>query len=283
LVCVATAQAVTIRQPSLMEPPAIDSLRLTDPATIRDGQLREIVELMEAGKQQEANLKIANLLARRPNDKEALELAGISLMIMKNFVAAEEAFRRLVALPPVTADVISKYGVTKILNGDIEMGVRLLQQVVQHQPENRLANRYLGWVAQKAGNPRQAAYYLSKLPAPEASGLEDYHLALADSLERLGAYQAIVELFAEAVPPSALERSTSHSHAALYLAVAHAALGEHDKAAALAQLLRQQAADDPLNLFRLNINLARVTKDVEAGQQSVTSLLRQLPDADGAF
>lgn len=146
MVMITSSHAITIEQSSPIEAPTIDSLSISNPAVIRDSHLQEIVKLIQAGRQQEANVQIARILARRPKDKDALELAGISLMMMKNFKAAEEAFQRLVALPPVKAEVITKYGVTKILNGDLKMGEKLLRQVVQVTPEDHLANRYLaGW------------------------------------------------------------------------------------------------------------------------------------------
>lgn len=274
------AEAVTISQPSLLEPPLLDSLRIINPADIRDNQLREIAELMASGRQQDANIKIAQILAKRPKDKDALELAGISLMVMKNFVAAEEAFSRLVALPPVKAEVISKYGVTKILNGDVGGGVKLLQQVVQFQPENRLANRYLGWVAEKAGDPQQASYYLGKLPTPEVLGIQDYHIALARSYEQLGDYRAIMNLFAPVITTEKLANSSLDTHAALYLSVAYAAEGELKKSETLAAALQQIIKDNPLNLFRLKISIANITKNIEAANQAVDELLLELPQAE---
>jgi hypothetical protein len=53
-------------------------------------------------KRQEANVKIAQILVKRLSDQDALELAGRSLLIMKHFEAAEEAFRKRVALRPPT-------------------------------------------------------------------------------------------------------------------------------------------------------------------------------------
>ena len=280
MVVAAVTEAVTINQPSLVEPPLIDSLRITNPTAIRDNQLREIAELMTSGKQQDANIKIAQILAKRPKDKDALELAGISLMMMKNFVAAEEAFSRLVALPPVKAEVVSKYGVTKILTGDVEGGVKLLQQVVQFQPQDRLANRYLGWVAEKAGDFQWASYYLGNLPPPKVSGIQDYHIALARNYEQLGDYLAIVDLFAPVITAEKLANSSLDTHAALYLSVAYAAQGELKKSEALAAALQQILKDNPLNLFRLKISLANITKNIDAAKQAVDELLLRFPQAE---
>ncbi|WP_260292669.1 tetratricopeptide repeat protein [Sedimenticola hydrogenitrophicus] len=274
------SHAITIEQSSSLETPAIDSLSITNPAIIRDSQLQEIVQLIQAGKQQEANVQIARILAQRPKDKDALELAGISLMMMKNFKAAEEAFRRLMALPPVKADVITKYGVTKILNGDVKIGRTLLQQVVRATPDDNLANRYLGWLAQQSGDTREAIFYLEKLPSAQIAGLKDYHIDLARNYKQVQAYRAIIDLLSPVLSPDKLANKRYPTQAALYLTLSYAALGETKKSAQWDASLRPLVAGNPLNLFQLEMGLAEVTKDTQAAQAAARGLMERVPDAE---
>lgn len=280
MVMVTSSHAITIEQSSPIEAPTIDSLSISNPAVIRDSQLQEIVKLIQAGRQQEANVQIARILARRPKDKDALELAGISLMMMKNFKAAEEAFQRLVALPPVKAEVITKYGVTKILNGDLKMGEKLLRQVVQVTPEDHLANRYLGWLAERAGDTRQAIYYLEKLPSARAAGLRDFHLALARNYKQVQSYQSIIDLLSPVLAENKLENRALTTQAALYLTLSYAATGDAKKSRQWANSLEPLIADNPLNLFQLQMGLAEVNRDTQSAQKAVQRLLEKVPGAE---
>jgi len=83
-------QALTIESPTASQALTQELLNFQDPALANNTRVRGIADMMAAGKQQEANMAIARLLQKNPRDKEALELAGISLMQMKDFKAAEE-------------------------------------------------------------------------------------------------------------------------------------------------------------------------------------------------
>lgn len=277
-----TAQAVALKQGTLEQALTPSLLFQHDPALTRDTRLRELTQLMESGKRNEANLKIAEMLAKNPKDKDALELAGISLMQMKNFKAAEESFRRLAALPPVKASVITKYGVTKILNGDIDRGVKLLQQILEHTPNDALANRYLGWVAENTGNPDFAATYLARLPSIPSAGLQEYHVALARNYKNIGAFDKITDLFAPLFVGNKIEDNQLSSGAAFYLTLAYAATGKVEKSAQLAAVLTPMISDDPLNLFGLKMGMAQIAGNEKTGRKALEQLVEAVPGAEAA-
>ncbi|MGY8870900.1 MAG: tetratricopeptide repeat protein [Pseudomonadales bacterium] len=279
---ISAAQASLLKQdvPDI----GVSSLLLfeNDPTLVRNSQLQELMALMEAGKRDEANLRIARLLAKNNQDKGALELAGISLMQMKNFKVAEEAFRRLMQLPPVKPSVITRYGVTKIINGDVEFGVKLLRQVVQYTPNDALANRYLGWVAEKTGDFVGAVTYLSKLPSVSQVGVQEYHVDLARNNYAIGAFGAIVEMFEPLYPRYKVEKSALSTGAAFYLTLAYAAQGDKGESASLAKALRPYMSANPLNLFGLDMGLASIYKDEEAGVAALDLLISKEPGGEAS-
>ncbi|BBB28515.1 tetratricopeptide repeat protein [Neptunomonas japonica] len=277
-----TSQASLLKQD--VPDVGVSSLLLfeNDPTFARNSQLQELMALMEAGKRDEANLRIARLLAKNNQDKGALELAGISLMQMKNFKVAEEAFRRLMQLPPVKPSVITRYGVTKIINGDVEFGVKLLRQVVQYTPNDALANRYLGWVAEKTGDVVGAAAYLSKLPSVSQVGAQEYHVALARNNYATGAFGTIVEMFEPLYPRYKVEPNTLSTGAAFYLTLAYAAQGDKRKSASLAKALRPYISANPLNLFGLDMGLASIYKDETAGIAALDLLISKEPGGEAS-
>jgi tetratricopeptide (TPR) repeat protein len=241
-------------------------------------RLREITNLMLDGKRQEANAKIAKLLAKNPRDKDALELAGISLMQAQNFKVAEESFRRLVAMPPVKSSVLSKYGVTKILNGDLNGGVSLLSQVIQFEPDDLLAHRYLAVAAENLGDFANAVHHLEKLPPIGSFGLKEYHVALARNYMELKRYTDVVGLLGPAFADTKVVKPGMSASAALQLTLAQNAVGQMEKASYLEASLRETFADDPVGLFALDIGLARVRKDADSGRAAYEQFTRQTPE-----
>lgn len=279
---ISTTQASILKQdiPDLGITPLL--LFENDIALIHKAQLQELMKLMEAGKRDEANLRIARLLAKNDQDKDALELAGISLMQMKNFKVAEEAFRRLMQLPPVKPSIITRYGVTKIINGDVEFGVKLLRQVVQYTPNDALANRYLGWVAEKSGDAVGATSYLSKLPSVSQVGGQDYHVDLARNYYAIGAFDAIVEMFEPLYIRNEIREDSLSTGAAFYLTLAYASKDEKKKSARLAKALRPYISANPFNLFGLDMGLASIYKDEEAGVTALNVLIAATPEAEAS-
>ncbi len=255
-------------------------LNIHDTSLIRSEKFREITRLTKAGQIKEANLVIAKLLTDNPNDKAALELAGISLMQMQNFKVAEESFRRLTTMPPVSASVVTRYGVTKIFNGDIEGGVKLLRQIIQREPNNPLANRYLGWAAESAGDARSAVNYLKNLPSVPAVGLREYHVALARNYSNLQDHGKIVDLLEPAFPEGEVGQDPLAVGAGLHLTLAYAAAGEKSKAAALRSAVRPRISSNPVSLFGLDMGLAMISGDVKAGRSAVDSLKRAAPQLE---
>ncbi len=280
LLVVASASHAVPVDSSSINPPRFDSLGINLDAFERMSHLHEVVLRMRDGRQEEANLMIARILARTPQDKDALELAGISLMITQQFEAAEEAFARRVALPPVSAEIVSKYGVTKILNGDTEGGVRLLRQVIQYRPNDEMSNRYLGWLEDRDNNPALAIEYLRRLPTPEQVSLRDYHIDLAKNYKNVGAYQAIIDLLAAAVSPRELNGENLRIQAALYLALAHAGLGDSSRSQTWLSSLKPYMEENPVGRFQLEMNLAEVTKNTTAARKAVDDFLEEKKDGE---
>lgn len=278
LAVMSASHAVPIDSASSTNTPQFDPYSINLDDFHRHSYLQEVVALMRAGRQQEANLEIAQILTRRPQDKDALELAGISLMITKKFEAAEVAFARRVALPPVGADIVSKYGVTKILNGDVEAGARLLRQVIQYRPDDEMSNRYLGWLADKDNNPALAIHYLERLPAPEDVSLRDFHIELARNYKIVGSYQAIIDLLSAAVSPRELNDENLRIQAALYLALGHAGTGDSSRAQTWLSSLEPYMAQNPIGRFQLEMSLAEVTKDTDAARMAVDDFLEERED-----
>ena len=282
LMTIANAQAITIDTPTSSEALTQELLNFQDPSLANNTRVRGIADLMAAGKRQEANMAIARLLAKNPKDKEALELAGISLMQMKDFKAAEESFRRLVALPPVKPPVVTRYGVTKMLNGDTAGGAKLLLQVVSYIPDDNLANRYLGWMMYRNQQYDAAAFYLGKLPPPSDVGLQSYHIELSRSFNHLEAHPQLVKLLEPMYRDAKIPAAENSSAAALYLTLAYAGIGDQAKASKLASALRAEIASTPSSVFGLDMGLAQINKDVAAGNKALKVLIDKVPSAEAA-
>jgi len=119
---------------------------------VQDQELREAVALLEAGKRDEARLKLARVLKRFPRNAAALELSGVILMELRNYAPAEAAFRRALEASPQRAGAMAKLGVSLALQGRLADAEAQLERAVALQPDEPLALTYLAWLAQTKGD-----------------------------------------------------------------------------------------------------------------------------------
>ena len=254
-------------------------MSINDPEILRNVAYKDIVDLLNAGQRDQANLKIANILIKQPGDKVALELAGITLLQMKKFKAAEESFRRLVDQPPVRPGVITKYAVVKMINGDIENGSKLLRQLLEFTPENTLALRYLAWAEEQGGNIQAAIKYLRMLPQPEQTGLREDHIALARIYDNIGSYPAIIELLADTFTAPFSQLNTTNAEGAFYLVHAYAATNGLREAKELATALRPLIEAEPTNLFLIDLRLTMGNGETEKAENMVNVFIQEHPES----
>lgn len=123
---------------------------------IQDQELREAVALLDAGKVEDARLKLARVLQRFPRSAPALDLSGVILMELRNYAPAEAAFRRALEAAPQRAGTMAKLGVTMALQGNLRDAEEELERAVALRPDEPLALIYLGWLAQMKGDPAAA-------------------------------------------------------------------------------------------------------------------------------
>jgi len=178
--------------------------------------------------------------------------------------------------------VVTRYGVTKMLNGDTAGGAKLLLQVVSYLPDDALANRYLGWMMYRDEQYGPAAHYLGKLPPPQDVGLQSYHIELSRSYNHLQAYSKLVELLEPMYKNGAIPAGERATSAALYLTLAYAGTAQQSKAKKLETALRVRVADKPASIFGLDMGLAQINKNPAAGKKALKTLINNLPPAEAA-
>lgn len=137
-------------------------LALSSGVEIQRTELKRVVSLMEAGRKEEARRRLAAVLDAHPEDPEALMVAGSILMSDGKFREAQVAFEASLKFGAGPA-ALSRLGVVRLLMGDLSRGGQILSEALRHSPDDKLALRYMAWLAERQGNIDAQQVFLERL------------------------------------------------------------------------------------------------------------------------
>jgi predicted Zn-dependent protease len=192
---VPTSQAIPF---SVGEAPSID-LDLSAKQWEGTEILGDAVDLLRKGEQQQAKAKLAQFLKKYPNDPRGAELAGMILLEEKNYSVAAISFERALALKPNNPSVLSKLGVSLLLQDKKKEGEDTLNKAIAVRQGEPLARRYLGWLEEGRGRLNGAAHhYVAALKGGDIppGKLTDLHLALGRVYNALNRNEQTIRLLA---------------------------------------------------------------------------------------
>ncbi|MEP2472251.1 MAG: tetratricopeptide repeat protein [Paracoccaceae bacterium] len=155
-----------------------------------------------------ASVGLKNYFDRFPNDPSAFDLAGIELLREQKYKQAKVSFQRAIQLGASNPWTRAKLGMTELLLGNMDRGTEMLEGVINEDPANPLARRYLAWSAAQSGNlPRAIQHSEAALQAfglPKAT-VNRAHLDLAGMYRRAARFHDIQSLLNLAVQNSDLK------------------------------------------------------------------------------
>ncbi|MEW5702370.1 MAG: tetratricopeptide repeat protein [Candidatus Zixiibacteriota bacterium] len=185
--------------------------------------------------------------AARPQDKRALELLGRCYRFLGRQQEARQAYRQLVAIDSTDTDAWWMLSRLALRDGQIDEAVADLEQILQHQPDPRIANE-IGDLHRRMGRDEQAAAaFRRSLELDTSTANLNAYGGLAASLESLGrSAEALAihhRLVARAPDNLAMRKRLMH----FFLGQ-----GQSDSAAAVIQQILAISPNDPERL-RLGI------------------------------
>lgn len=177
--------------------------------------LREVVALMEAGRKDEARRRLAAVLDAHPEDPEALMVAGNILMSDGKLKEAQVAFEASLKFGAGPA-TLSRLGVVRLLMGDLSRGGQILTEALRHNPDDKLALRYMAWLADQQGNVDAQQVFLERLVSHQpATSVTEAVSALAGVYDQQQDYGRLYQLL-NARRPAILEGNSARYDALAY-------------------------------------------------------------------
>ena len=139
-------------------------------------ELQDIIALLDKGDRKAAKPKLASFLATHPQDPRGTEIAGMIFMEEKNWDPAIISFQRILAKDATRTDIRSKLGISLLMAGKNEEGIAELKRVINIRPNDALARRYLGWIAEAQEKPDEAmAHYRAAMIEGPSTVLTEFH------------------------------------------------------------------------------------------------------------
>ena len=159
-------------------------------------EIGQVVAYIEAGDRIRAKQLITEILRDNPANVEALHISGMLFMDEKRYKNAQVAFEAALRQNVKNPVIMSKLGVTRILQGERQKGKRILNQALTMDPKNELALSYLAWIAEIEGDYNLAAAFLQKVydNRRQQTEIGELHVALARLYSKNGQHQKIVDL-----------------------------------------------------------------------------------------
>lgn len=262
LMATGEAPALTLSQP----PAAAPETRVDYESLVADWKrskaLHKIVKLLSSDARvdrDQGKMALARLLTVRPEDADALELAGTVLMGEKKYADAEQSFRRALRSEPDRSGARGKLGTVLLLQGDRSEGEQQLKRTLQEDEHNALALRYLGWLEQQRGNPAAAAGYLEHLVGESAPAEpSELYLTLGQLYNDLHQYGQTLDLLK---PYTRVPLRTPALQSAGMLAAEAAIQLEHTiEAQGVIKRLEAALATDDYRIAFLKAGLAKTLK-----------------------
>ena len=136
------------------------------------------------------------VLAKKPNDGQALLLSGLIYDTLKDYDKSRDTYEKLLALNPSFVPALNNlaYIYAEKLN-DLNRAAELAQKARSLAPSNPAVLDTLGWITYKQGNYEQAADLIAQSAAKKSDSPEiQFHLGMANyMMGRMEAARAALE------------------------------------------------------------------------------------------
>lgn len=223
----------------------MDGMAKTLPPSQDVGALSVISQLLRSDDPR-GPIALKNYLARHPRDAAAFDVAGTDLLRKQDYENAVLAFSRALVLDKNAVWTRAKLGTALLLSGNLDRGEAALQTVIETDPNNPLARRYLAWVALSRDDlPTAILHSQRTLHAFDLRPgvVNQAHFDLAEMYHRAGRHGEIVALLEPAVtdgghnlpPEFAGELNGRYFQAALAIGHVDEAAAAFDRMSAIAQ------------------------------------------------
>lgn len=160
--------------------------------------LGQAVELLEAGRPQEAARLCRQVLKRRPDHPDALNLAGIAAFHAGDGARALKLLRTATARRPEHVDSHNNLGNVLRMTGAYAEAEAAYRQALAIAPEHRDAPFNLGLVLEALERPAEAAACYERVVA-QRPDFADGHLSLGNALKALERLEAAEAAYRRAV------------------------------------------------------------------------------------
>jgi adenylate cyclase len=171
---------------------------------------------------QRAETEFSDAIALNASNVVAYRFYGMLLRILGRYEEAKQVIRRTILLDPGGHDQVS-LATTEILSGNVDAGVRLVEEVVEHFHRDSAGHRaYLGLLYLRAGR-RSDALRMADTPVDGANESERFDHAVLNAL--LGRPELARRVAGEVERGEAKEYTSS-----AHLAMLYSALGERERA-----------------------------------------------------
>ena len=141
---------------------------------------RQAVELMQAGRFQDAEILWRHLQARSPNDPAIHSNLGVTLAQQGQFEAATAEYRKSLSLSPKQPEVAFDLGVAEFKQGHFSQAIPAFKTVAKLKPEDVHSTLLLGISYYGLRQYASATPYLQRASQSDPSNLE-LHNVLAQS------------------------------------------------------------------------------------------------------
>jgi predicted O-linked N-acetylglucosamine transferase (SPINDLY family) len=228
--------------------------------------LGQAVRLHQEGRLGEAEGLYRQVLAKNPDEADALHLLGILLSQANRAGEAVELLQRAAGLAPQSADVLSNLGIALSQCGRNAEAADRYRAALKLRPDHANAIINLGNLLEKDGKLEEAIPFLRKAADSQPRNLEVWE-KLGDALRRSGRGEEALRVF-EHVVKLAPQRAEVQNYMGLTLA----ALGREDLAiAALEKAIRLKPdyADPHNNLGLLLGGRGRNQEAIEEFQTAI--------------
>jgi predicted Zn-dependent protease len=171
-------------------------------ASAVDRQLGAIIQLLQAGRRDEAKRELAAFLITNDHHALALEIQGTIALEENRLDAAEDSLRRSLAAQESTT-ATAKLGAVRLRRGDLAGGRALLQKALQADPSQPYPTLELARLDAAAGNYGAAIARYRRLVSGDT--LTALHIELADACLAAKQYRDARDIVAgrisESLPP----------------------------------------------------------------------------------
>lgn len=220
--------------------------------------LRQAGEHLSAGRVQQAESLIRQVLQSQPDNHQALNLLGVIALNSGHAPQAAEIFSRAVQLFDGDAEYHCNLGVALLSSNRADEGAHALEAALKLKPGHPMANFNLGLRDLQSGQFEQARQRLEKAVKKMPQNLAALN-ALGVAHTRCDKPTKAAQLFR-----AVLKAQPSHPDARLNLASALVEMGKPDEAITLYERLIEDHPGQARLHFNLGVALRKARRDLDA-------------------